>query len=90
MNLVPEPFQECKQVSNTFTKNSKNYITGVANVFVGKADWGYFIDLQCNKEHYGQDCDCKNIDIVEYKNHALEIGKQKADNLGVPLLTDWD
>ena len=90
MNLVAKLYQAYERVDNAFTKNDKNYITGVANVFVGRADWGYFIDLQCDKEHYGQDCDCKNIDIVEYKNHALEIGKQKADNLGVPLFTDWD
>jgi hypothetical protein len=89
MNLVAKPYQKYEQADNVFTKSGKNYIA-VANVYVGKADWGYFIDLQCNEEHKGQSCDCKNVAIVEYKNHALEIGKQKADNLGVPLLTDWD
>lgn len=63
---------------------------GVANVFVGKADWGYFIDLQCSEEHYGQDCSCKNIAIVESKKDALGIGKQKSVELEVNLLTDWD
>lgn len=62
----------------------------VKNVFVGKADWGYFIDLQCNEEHKGQNCDCANIGVVECKEQALEIGRKEADSLGVPLLTDWD
>ena len=62
----------------------------VSNIFVGKADWGYFIDLQCDTEHFGQECECKNIGIVEHKDEALEIGKQKSDDLGIPLLTDWD
>lgn len=62
----------------------------VANVFVGKVDWGYFIDLQCDEEHKGKECACKNIDIVESKKKALEIGKQKSEELGVPLITDWD
>lgn len=62
----------------------------MAVVNVGKADRGYFIDLQCDEEHIGQSCDCKNVDIVECKNRELEIGKQKSDDLRVPLLTDWD
>lgn len=62
----------------------------IANVFVGKADWGYFIDLQCSDEHLGQECGCKNIDIVQYKKDALEIGRAKAKELQVALLTDWD
>lgn len=62
----------------------------IKNVFVGKADWGYFIDLECNAEHLGQPCDCTNIDIVKYKNDALKIARQKAKELNVPLLTDWD
>ena len=39
----------------------------IKNVYVGKADWGYFVDLQCDKEHLGQDCQCENINIVEKK-----------------------
>lgn len=62
----------------------------VLNVFVGKADWGYFIDLQCDTEHFGQECECKNISIVKSKDEALEIGRQKADEFSVLLQTDWD
>lgn len=62
----------------------------VKNVFVGKADWGYFVDLQCDDTHTGKECACDNIAIVEYKKDALRIGKEKAKELDVPLFTDWD
>jgi len=62
----------------------------VKNVYVGKADWGYFIDLQCDEEHLGQECQCKNVDIVEEKENALDIGRKKAKEMNVPLYTDWD
>lgn len=60
------------------------------NIYVGKADWGYFIDVQCDEEHNGEECECKNIDIVETKKEALEIGRKSADEYNIPLLTDWD
>lgn len=55
------------------------------NIFVGKAGWGYFIDFQPKDRNI-----FKNIDIVRTKRQALKIGKVKAKELNVPLLTDWD
>lgn len=64
----------------------------VKNVYVGKADWGYFVDLQCDSEHVGPDlnCSCKNVGIVKGKKEAMLLGKQQATELKVPMLTDWD
>lgn len=86
--------------SNAGYKNAVNHLERIIDelreeklerdVFVGKADWGYFVDIRCNHEHYGQDCACKNVDIVETKEEALEIGRKIAKEEKISMSTDWD
>ena len=60
----------------------------IKNIYVGKAECGYFVDQQCNEIHRGQSCDCKNITMVETKRQAVEIGLKESERLGVILIVD--
>ena len=69
----------------------------VKNIMFGKADYGYFVDINCNGDHEGvcgSDnplCSFKNLVCGDKsKRLSREIAFQAARDLNVPIETDWD
>lgn len=64
----------------------------IKNIFVGKADWGFCVDVQCNEEHEhdGSYCCCSNVGIFETQDEALKIGFLESLKHDVPMVTEWD
>ena len=59
-------------------------VTSIKEVVFGKASWGYFVDIRGDSPD-----NFSNVGIYQYKKEAKKIAREKAQELNVPLLTDW-
>ena len=56
----------------------------VKAVIFGKADWGYFVDVQGDTPSNSY-----NIGIYQYKKEARKEAREKAKEFNVDLISDW-